>query len=146
MPTIAQDEIACKVTVESCHLIEKYPFEDKMFRYHICFILDIMIDRNIKNKKLRKKLRKGLNMDKTKSLIRKLVQQENKELIQEMKKENEKMKKQMELEKEELKKQMEVEKEQIKNRYENELEMKNREIEYKDKINRDYANILKMML
>ena len=71
-------------------------------------------------------------MNKTKSLIRKLVEQENKELIQEMKKENE-----------EMKKQMEVEKEQIKNRYKNELEMKNREIEYKNKINRDYVNILK---
>ena len=49
----------------------------------------------------------------------------------------------MKKENEEMKKQMEVEKEQIKNRYKNELEMKNREIEYKNKINRDYVNILK---
>lgn len=83
IPTLAQDHIAEKVTEEVCHLIEKYQFNDNNLRSNICFIIDVMIDRNIRDKNKQKELREELNMEETRTIIRKLIEEENKDALKE---------------------------------------------------------------
>ena len=130
IPALAQNHIAEKVTEEVCHLIEKYQFHDNKLRYDICFLIDIMIDRNITNKNKQKKLREALKMDETRTIIRKLVEEENKETLKEKDKIIEEKNKELEEKKKEL---------EEKNK---ELEEKNKELEYKDKTIKEYDNIV----
>ena len=83
IPILAQDHIAEKVTEEVCHLIEKYQFHDNKLRSDICFLIDIMIDRNIRDKNKQKELREEIKMDETRTIIRKLVEEENKDVLEE---------------------------------------------------------------
>ncbi|WP_407422126.1 hypothetical protein [Methanobrevibacter sp.] len=83
IPILAQDHIAEKVTEEVCHLIEKYQFHDNKLRSDICFLIDIMIDRNIRDENKQKELREEIKMDETRTIIRKLVEEENKDVLEE---------------------------------------------------------------
>ena len=130
IPTLAQNHIAEKVTEEVCHLIEKYQFHDNKLRYDICFLINIMIDRNITDKNKQKELREALKMDETRTIIRKLVEEENKETLKEKDKIIEEKNKELEEKKKEL---------EEKNK---ELEEKNKELEYKDKTIKEYDNIV----
>lgn len=109
IPTLAQDDIAEKVTEEACHLITKDQSIDLPIKNEICFILDIMIDRNIKDKKKKQKLLEVLNMEERKSTIQTLIEWEYKDLIDDNKKKDNEL---------ELK--------------DNELELKDSELELKD--------------
>ena len=152
IPTLAQNHIAEKVTEEVCHLIEKYQFHDNKLRYDICFIIDIMIDRNITNKNKQKKLREALKMDKTRTIIRKLVEEENKEtlkekdkIIEEKNKELEEKNKELEYNEEKHKKELEEKNKELQyneEKHKKELEEKNKELEYKDKTIKEYDNIV----
>lgn len=86
IPTLAQDDIAEKVTEEACHLITKDQSIDSRIKNEICFILDIMIDRNIKDKKKKQELLGVLNMEERKSTIQTLIELEYKDLIDDNKK------------------------------------------------------------
>ena len=167
IPTLAQNHIAEKVTEEVCHLIEKYQFHDNKLRYDICFIIDIMIDRNITNKNKQKELREALKMDETRTIIRKLVEEENKETLKEKdkiieeknkelqyykdkhKKELEEKNKELQYNEEKHKKELEYNEEKHKKeleyneeKHKKELEEKNKELEYKDKTIKEYDNIV----
>ena len=63
IPTLAQDNIAKKVTEDVCYLIEKDKNIDFNVKHEICFIVDIMIDRNISDEKKKQELRKVLKME-----------------------------------------------------------------------------------
>ena len=148
IPTLAQNHIAEKVTEEVCHLIEKYQFHDNKLRYDICFIIDIMIDRNITNKNKQKKLREALKMDETRTIIRKLVEEENKETLKEKDKIIEEKNKGLEEKKKELEeknKELEEKNKELEyneEKHKKELEEKNKELEYKDKTIKEYDNIV----
>ena len=148
IPTLAQNHIAEKVTEEVCHLIEKYQFHDNKLRYDICFIIDIMIDRNITNKNKQKELREALKMDETRTIIRKLVEEENKETLKEKDKIIEEKNKELEEKKKELEeknKELEEKNKELEyneEKHKKELEEKNKELEYKDKTIKEYDNIV----
>ena len=149
IPTLAQNHIAEKVTEEVCHLIEKYQFHDNKLRYDICFIIDIMIDRNITNKNKQKELREALKMDETRTIIRKLVEEENKETLKEKDKIIEEKNKELQYNEEKHKKELEYNEEKHKKeleyneeKHKKELEEKNKELEYKDKTIKEYDNIV----
>ena len=148
IPTLAQNHIAEKVTEEVCHLIEKYQFHDNKLRYDICFIIDIMIDRNITNKNKQKKLREALKMDETRTIIRKLVEEENKETLKEKDKIIEEKNKELEEKNKELEeknKELEEKNKELEyneEKHKKELEEKNKELEYKDKTIKEYDNIV----
>ena len=134
IPALAQNHIAEKVTGEVCHLIEKYQFHDNKLRYDICFLIDIMIDRNITDKNKQKELREALKMDETRTIIRKLVEEENKETLKEKDKIIEEKNKELEEKNKEL--------EYNEEKHKKELEEKNKELEYKDKTIKEYDNIV----
>ena len=148
IPALAQNHIAEKVTEEVCHLIEKYQFHDNKLRYDICFLIDIMIDRNITDKNKQKELREALKMDETRTIIRKLVEEENKETLKEKDKIIEEKNKELEeknKELEEKKKELEEKNKELEyneEKHKKELEEKNKELEYKDKTIKEYDNIV----
>ena len=148
IPTLAQNHIAEKVTEEVCHLIEKYQFHDNKLRYDICFLIDIMIDRNITDKNKQKELREALKMDETRTIIRKLVEEENKETLKEKDKIIEEKNKELEEKKKELEeknKELEEKNKELEyneEKHKKELEEKNKELEYKDKTIKEYDNIV----
>ena len=148
IPALAQNHIAEKVTEEVCHLIEKYQFHDNKLRYDICFIIDIMIDRNITDKNKQKELREALKMDETRTIIRKLVEEENKETLKEKDKIIEEKNKELEEKKKELEeknKELEEKNKELEyneEKHKKELEEKNKELEYKDKTIKEYDNIV----
>ena len=148
IPTLAQNHIAEKVTEEVCHLIEKYQFHDNKLRYDICFLINIMIDRNITDKNKQKELREALKMDETRTIIRKLVEEENKETLKEKDKIIEEKNKELEEKKKELEdnnKELEEKNKELEyneEKHKKELEEKNKELEYKDKTIKEYDNIV----
>lgn len=83
IPTLSQDHIAEKVTIDVCELIKKYTFKDKKLKNHICFIVGIMIDRNIDDIKKQRELKEAISMTVNKKLIRRLVEEENKDILKE---------------------------------------------------------------
>ncbi|MEE1157289.1 MAG: hypothetical protein U0K80_07725 [Methanobrevibacter sp.] len=148
IPALAQNHIAEKVTGEVCHLIEKYQFHDNKLRYDICFLIDIMIDRNITDKNKQKELREALKMDETRTIIRKLVEEENKETLKEKDKIIEEKNKELEEKNKELEeknKELEEKNKELEyneEKHKKELEEKNKELEYKDKTIKEYDNIV----
>ena len=80
IPTLAQDNIAEEVTEDVCHLINKDHSIDLWVKNDICFIVDIMVDRNIKDEKKKQELWEVLDMEKRKSNLEAFLEQETKEL------------------------------------------------------------------
>ena len=93
-----------------------------------------MIDRNITDKNKQKELREALKMDETRTIIRKLVEEENKETLKEKDKIIEEKNKELEEKNKEL--------EYNEEKHKKELEEKNKELEYKDKTIKEYDNIV----
>ena len=79
IPTLAQDNIAEEVTEDVCNLIDKDRTIDYSVKREICFIVDIMIDRNILDEEKKEDLREVLKMEEKKSLLQKFLEQETKE-------------------------------------------------------------------
>ena len=79
IPTLAQDNIAEEVTEDVCYLIEKDQTIDFDVKREICFIVDIMIDRNIADEKKKQELRKVLKMKEKRSSLEIFLEQQTKE-------------------------------------------------------------------
>ena len=107
-----------------------------------------MIDRNITGKNKQKELREALKMDETRTIIRKLVEEENKETLKEKDKIIEEKNKELEEKKKELEeknKELEEKNKELEyneEKHKKELEEKNKELEYKDKTIKEYDNIV----
>lgn len=109
IPTLAQDCIAEEVTIKVCKLISKYKFDDPTLKRNICFVVDIMVDRNIKSESKRKQFLEMLNMEDEKEFLKSFIKRE-------------------------LKEEHELYKEQLKNEYKKEIEDMNNEIELMKKL------------
>ena len=128
LPTLAQDDIAEEITMKVCQLICQYEFLDETLKTDVCFVVEIMVDRNIKSKSNQKKFLEMLNMEEKDTFLQSFIKHEMKEELKLRKEElNEKYKKEIEAKKSELEaKESELEAK------ENELEAKESELEAKD--------------
>ena len=86
LPTLAQDDIAPYVTIKSCELLEKDESISEEFKRDLCFILEIMIDRNINDEKTKEELLEMINMEQRKEALEYLIEQETREMKQEIEK------------------------------------------------------------
>lgn len=80
IPTLSQDDIALYITKEVCKQIKKDKSINEKLKTDICFILKIMIDKNIKNPKTKKELLEMINMEKRKTALEYIIQQETQKL------------------------------------------------------------------
>ena len=78
LPTLAQDKISPYVTQKICELIKNDKTISETLKTKICFIVEIMIDRNISDKNMKKELLEMINMEKRKTALEYLIEQENK--------------------------------------------------------------------
>ncbi len=78
LPTLAQDDIAPYITQKICELIKNDTTINETLKTKICFIVEIMIDRNIEDKNTKKELLEMINMEKRKTALEYLIEQENK--------------------------------------------------------------------
>ena len=78
LPTLAQDNISPYVTQKICELIKNDKTISETLKTKICFIVEIMIDRNISDKNMKKELLEMINMEKRKTALEYLIEQENK--------------------------------------------------------------------
>ncbi|WP_407416130.1 hypothetical protein [Methanobrevibacter sp.] len=78
LPTLAQDDIAPYITQKICELIKNNTTINETLKTKICFIVEIMIDRNIEDKNTKKELLEMINMEKRKTALEYLIEQENK--------------------------------------------------------------------
>ena len=119
LPTLSQDDIAPYVTKEVCKQIKKDKTINEKLKTDICFILKIMIDKNIKNQKTKKELLEMINMEKRKTALEYIIQQET----QKLQKNNIELKEkydEIKVDKEELKEkydEIKVDKEELKEKY-----------------------------
>lgn len=97
-----------------CQLICQYEFLDETLKTDVCFVVEIMVDRNIKSKSNQKKFLEMLNMEEKDTFLQSFIKHE--------------MKEELKLREEELN---EKYKNEIKAK-ENEIEAKENEIEAKD--------------
>jgi len=67
--TLAQDKIAPYVTQKVCKQIKKDKTINKKLKTDICIIIEIMIDKNIKNQKIKKELLEMINIEKRKTAL-----------------------------------------------------------------------------
>ena len=80
LPTLAQDDIAPFVTQKVCEQLKNDKTIRENLKTDICFILQIMIDRNIKNEKTKKELLEMINMEKRKTALEYLIEIETQKL------------------------------------------------------------------
>lgn len=88
LPTLAQDDIAPYVTKKVCELIKKDNTVAEKLKTDICFVVEIMIDRNIRDENAKMELLEMIDMEKRKTAFEYLVDEINKESsikIQELK-------------------------------------------------------------
>ena len=95
LPTLAQDDIAPFVTQKVCEQLKNDKTIRENLKTDICFILQIMIDRNIKNEKTKKELLEMINMEKRKTALEYLIEIETQKLKEhnyELKEDNDELK------------------------------------------------------
>ena len=89
--TLAQDKIAPYVTQKVCKQIKKDKTINKKLKTDICIIIEIMIDKNIKNQKIKKELLEMINMEKRKTALEYIIEQETQQLKEEIQEKDEKL-------------------------------------------------------
>ena len=107
LPTLAQDDIAEEITMKACQLICKYEFLDETLKTDVSFVVEIMVDRNIKSKSNQKKFLEMLNMEDKDTFLQSFI-------------------------KHEMKEELELQKEELNEKYKNEIKAKDNEIKSKD--------------
>ena len=89
--TLAQDKIAPYVTQKVCKQIKKDKTINKKLKTDICIILKIMIDKNIKNQKNKKRTIGNDKHGKKKNSTQYIIEQETQQLKEEIQEKDEKL-------------------------------------------------------